>query len=367
MFDHKHMTYSGTAVAYATLPMYMLNIIMLDNRLTPAAKLVFVRLMAYASAVGVGFFGITTPWVQNNTGLCRKTVSRSLDLLAQHGYLNENGIVYQEPPQQAKRVVVREPKYTTPQSVQVHHFPDATKMVVPAISPKELEVDLGIDLENIPDLDLSLDFDIDQALTTDLGLDLDLTVNLEQDTNIGDQLNDLLKSLGSIKRVGKNVPVAQSRVEKMSQQSGQKVPQQGKNVPLHITIPNNNQKLNTPAPSVAVGVLPSTSSKGFVEPSRPKPLASFLPTIAKGQTVAIGKPTASLSQQHTNYIATALQRMNVTSPSERKRYTNEIAYAATKGAFAQTYRHTPIKAIRACLNLVEAGKWRANGGDVLEN
>ena len=62
MFDHKTMTYNGTAVAYATLPMYMLNIVMLDDQLTPAAKLVFVRLMAYASAVGVSFFGITAPW-----------------------------------------------------------------------------------------------------------------------------------------------------------------------------------------------------------------------------------------------------------------------------------------------------------------
>lgn len=78
--------------------------------------------------------------------------------------------------------------------------------------------------------------------------------------------------------------------------------------------------------------------------------------------MAIGKPLASLSPQHTSYIATALQRMKVTSPQERKRYTDEIAYAATQGAFAQTYRHTPLKAIRACLNLVEAGKWRANAG-----
>ena len=363
MFDHKTMTYNGTAVAYATLPMYMLNIVMLDDQLTPAAKLVFVRLMAYASAVGVSFFGITAPWVQKNTGLCRKTVSRSLELLTQHGYLNENGLVYAEPPKDAKRGVVKQflPTQSVP-SVQVHHFADATKMVVPDISPKALEVDLGIDLENTDDLDLSIDFDIDQALTTDLGLDLDLNVNLEQDVNIGDQLNDLLKSLGSTKKVGKKVSPSETPVEKMSQPSGQKVPQLGKNVPPYITIPKNNQKENTPAPSVAVGMLPSTSSRGFVEPSRPKPLASFLPTLGKGQTVAIGKPLGNLSQQHTSYIATALQRMKVTSPSERKRYTDEIAYAATQGAFAQTYRHTPLKAIRACLNLVEAGKWRANGG-----
>lgn len=358
MFDHKTMTYNGTAVAYATLPMYMLNIVMLDNQLTPAAKLVFVRLMAYASFVGVSFFGITTPWVQKNTGLCRKTVSRSLELLTQHGYLNENGLVYAEPPKDAKRAGVKQlltPKVVP--SVQVHHFADTTKMVVPAISPKELEVDLGIDLENTTDLDLSIDFDIDQARTDDLNLDLDLNVNVEQDTNISDQLNDILKSLGSIKRVGKNVPVAQSRVEKMSQPSGQKFPKVGKNVPLHITIPNNNQKLNTPA----VGLFASPSANGFVEQSKPKSLASFMPILGKGQTVTIGKPTTSLSQQHTSYIATALRRMNVTSPSERQRYTNEIAYATTKGAFADTYRHTPLKAIRACLNLVEAGKWRASG------
>lgn len=333
MFDYKTFSYQGTPVSYAVVPMYMLNIIMNDSRLTQSAFKVFMRLMAYASCVNSCQFKITHAWLEKNTGLSDKTVARAMAQLKACGYVDDMGVVYMAPPVEAKRATVKQslPVQRAP-SVQVNHFPDATKMV-----------EMSKPLQNSEPLDEKLD--------------------------VSGELNDILRSLGSVKKV-KSTP---QTVQTTPQNSGV-TPQ---NSDPYITIPNNTLLKNTPTASaekVAAkkqpvqnepsGLFSSTSSSGvvgFVEKSKPKPLASFIPTLGKNQTVAIGKP-ASLSPQHTSYIAAALQRMNVTSQSERKRYLDEIAYAATQGAFADTYRHTPLKAIRACLNLVEAGKWRANGG-----
>lgn len=309
MLDLRTMTYNGTAVAYATLPMYMLNAALQQDTLTPAAKLVFVRLMAYASAVHTNTFAITVAWVAKNTGLCRKTAARALALLSDQGYVNDSGIVFTAPPEKTKRTTQ-------------HHFPNATKMIEPDITPADIEID------QLPNP----------------SLDIDLT--LDETTDIGGQLNDLLRSLGSTKRV-----------DKMSHAVGKNVPPMGKNVPLHITIPNKQSEIkHSSTPSVTVGMLPVVKAKGFVEPTKPKSLATML------QGFTTGKPKPALHGKHSAYIETALKRMMVTSPSERARYQSEIAYAATQGAFSDTYSHTPLKAIRACLNLVEAGKWKPNVG-----
>lgn len=330
MLDLRTMTYNGTAVAYATLPMYMLNAALQQDTLTPAAKLVFVRLMAYASAVHTNTFAITVAWVAKNTGLCRKTAARALALLSDQGYVNSAGIVFTAPPEKTKRTTQ-------------HHFPDATKMIEPDITPADIEIDLGIDLEAGLGIDLNVDCDIDQLPNPSLEIDL----TLDETTDIGGQLNDLLRNLGSTKRV-----------DKMSHAVGKNVPPMGKNVPPIITIPNKQSEIkHSSTPSVTVGVLPVAKAKGFVEPTKPKSLATML------QGFATGKPKApTLEGKHSAYIETALVRMNVTSPSERARYKSEIAYAATQGAFSDTFSHTPLKAIRACLNLVEAGRWKANGG-----
>lgn len=331
MLDLRNMTYNGTAVAYATLPMYMLNAALQQDKLTPAAKLVFVRLMAYASAVHTNTFAITVAWVAKNTGLCRKTAARALSLLSDQGYVNDSGIVFTAPPDKTKRTTQ-------------HHFPDATKMIEPDITPADIEVDLGIDLEAGLGIDLNVDCDIEQLPNP--SLDIDLT--LDETTDIGGQLNDILRSLGSTKRV-----------DKMSHAVGKNVPPMGKNVPLHITIPNKQSETkHSSTPSVTVGVLPVVKASGFVEPTKPKSLATML------QGFTTGKTKTALHGKHSAYIETALKRMMVTSLSERARYQSEIAYAATQGAFSETYSHTPLKAIRACLNLVEAGRWKANGGMV---
>lgn len=330
MFDYQSFSYDGKPVSYAVIPKYMIDVIMLDDRITLSALKIFMRLMTYASAVNSCRFKITHAWLEKNTALSPKTVARALAQLKSYGYVNDDGIVYSAPPQEAKRATVKQSLTVQPvPSVQVHHIVDANDMI-------ETKQDQSTDFNNT-------------------------------DQDIASELNDILRSLGSVKKVKTTGQIVQS--------TGQNSQSSGQNSHPYITIPKNNLLENTPTvpaekpatkkptqPADQTGLLFSASQKGFVEPSKPKPLASFLPTLGKGATVAIGKPTTVLSPQHESYIRSALTRMNVTSPSERQRYTTEIAYAATQGAFSETYRHTPLKAIRACLNLVEAGKWRANGG-----
>jgi hypothetical protein len=189
--------------------------------------------------------------------------------------------------------------------------------------------------------------------------------NAEPLADVSGELNDILRSLGSAKKVtkpsGQAVQINQKQQDNLSQPVGQFVPQEGQMFPPYITINNKQSKIkqsSTPSVTVGkVGLLPSTSSRGFVEPTKPQSLATMLQGFTTGKT-----KTPKLDSKNTAYIETALIRMKVTSPSERARYQSEIAYAATQGAFSETFSHTPLKAIRACLNLVEAGRWKANAG-----
>ena len=356
MFDLRTMTFNGVAQSYFTMPMYLMENLSTDKYLTSSAIYIYIRLFAYASCVNTTQFGITIAWVAKNTGLSRKTVERSLALLAEHGYVNQEGICVGEPQSKQLRATAKN-----------HHVGGGSVAQKFAQNPA-----LGVTVNHFEQsLEVVAQPTVKQSLTAETFVP---KTGTEQDHSV--DLNAMLRSLGSTKRVGQKVVTAvepsekvrqndPKPVDKMSHSIGQNVLKVGQNDALYINNPNKQSKIkhsSTPSVTVGkVGLLPSTSSRGFVEKSQPKPLASFLPTLGKGQTVAIGKP-ASLSQQHESYIRSALTRMNVTSPSERQRYTNEIAYAATQGAFSETYKHTPLKAIRACLNLVEAGKWRANGG-----
>lgn len=334
MYDFRSNTHAGSAMSYATLPMYALDIVQTDARLTDSAKNVFIRLMAYASAKRTHLFYITATWVAVRTGICTKTAQRALQLLKTTGYVNDEGIVMPDPlpEQKAQRAPV--PKIGT--SVVV------SKMET--IKPEQAT--------------------IKQSLTVEMSEPAKNLDNQDQTLDIAEDLTSILRSLGSTKKVskpsGQTVQINPKQQDNLSPPTGQFVPQEGQMFPSHITIQDKQSKIkqsSTPSVTVGkIGLLPSTSSRGFVEPTKPKSLADML------QGFTTGKPKTKLHSKQTAYIETALIRMKVTSPSERARYQTEIAYAATQGVFSETYSHTPLKAIRACLNLVEAGRWKANVG-----
>jgi hypothetical protein len=338
MLDLRNMTFNGEPQAYCNIPMYIMQNLAEDKNLTSSAMVVYFRLFAYANLVNTGDFVITIAWVAKNTGLSRKTVERSLDLLKANGYITKDGLDFGAPKSKQTRATAKgyanhrreavAPINTT--SVTVHHLEPVLEVVTPV--QQTVQVQQFGNTEVLPD--------------------------------VSSELNDILRSLGSTKKVGQIVQSVEkvsqndaNQVDKMTHSIGQNDHKVGQNDALHINNPNKQSKIkHSSTPSVTVGLLPSTSPRGFVEPSKPKPLASFL------QSVQVGKPKPALHGKQTAYIETALQRMKVTSPSERARLQSEIAYAATQGAFSDTYSHTPLKAIRACLNLVEAGRWKPNVG-----
>jgi co-chaperonin GroES (HSP10) len=329
MYDFRTNTHDGNAMSYATLPMFALDIVQADARLTDSAKNVFIRLMAYASAKRTHLFYITATWVAVRTGICSKTAQRALQLLKATGYVNDEGIVMPEP--QAEQKAQRAPVLKVGTSVVVSKMETAKQTVKESLTIETSKQESTLDVQ-------------DQTL------------------DISNQLNSMLRMLGSTKKVtkptGQTVQVIQKQQDNLSKTTGQFVQQEGQMFPSHITIPNKQSKIkHSSTPSVTVGLLPSTSSSGFVEPTKPKSLASLLQSFTTGK---LKPPT--LDGKQTAYIDTALRRMNVTSTSERERYTTEIAYAATQGAFSETYSHTPLKAIRACLNLVETCRWKPNAG-----
>lgn len=330
MFDYQSFSYDGQQVSYSVIPKYMIDVIMLDDRITLSAFKIFIRLMAYASAVNSCRFKITHAWLEKNTGLSDKTVSRAMAQLTEYGYVDEGGIVYSVPPQEAARSAVKQSLTTqSVSSVQVHHFPDAKKMV--EMSKPQANSD-----------------------------------QLDEDLDVNEQANAMLARLG----IHKKVVIADKKtggiLSETTPQNSDITPQ---NSDPYITIPNNTLLKNTPTAKAEKPATAKTTATA-------KPAAGLFSDFRQGGVVIghrkpnhtrsvgeiLGGKTQSLSYRNRAYIDAALIRMRVTSTKERERYSDEIAYACTQGAFANTFTEAPIKALRACLNLVEAGKWTANAG-----
>ena len=93
MYNFSAHTLNGVAVSYSSLPNFALDIIERDERLTLASKLIYMRLLRYASMIKQTAFKITGSWLVQNIVIDRGTVSRSIAQLKQYGYLTDKGIV----------------------------------------------------------------------------------------------------------------------------------------------------------------------------------------------------------------------------------------------------------------------------------
>jgi hypothetical protein len=93
MYNFAAHTLNGVAVSYSSLPNFALDIIERDERLTLASKLIYIRLLRYASMIKQTAFKITGSWLVQNVVIDRRTVSRSIVQLKQCGYMTDNGIV----------------------------------------------------------------------------------------------------------------------------------------------------------------------------------------------------------------------------------------------------------------------------------
>ncbi len=346
MYNFQSNSYNGVEVAYATLPMYMLNIVSQDTNLTSASKLVFIRLMAYASAKNNTSFGITAQWVADNTGLNRNTVSRALTLLRLQKYINDDGIVYQAPPEKVPRVNV--PKISANKTAKpvVDRVCEENKPATDEVKIVKEEPVKAQEKREIP--------------ANGLAMLIAMGIKKRQPTPQNDAVvieKDPEPMPQTVAEMLENVAEPMPHFEQPMLET---IAPMLETIASHITIPNNNLLNNTPTANAdAVGLFSDSASVGFVagpgatsktnarRSNRPMSMAEIFS----------GKPK-TLKRNEEAYIESALKRMNVTSASERERYTAEIGYSSTQGTYTATYTEAPMKAIRACLNLVERGAWK---------
>ena len=93
MYNFNAHTLNGVAVSYSSLPNFALDIIERDERLTLASKMIYIRLLRYASMIKQTTFRITAVWLSDNIVINRNTISRSIVQLKQYGYMTDKGIV----------------------------------------------------------------------------------------------------------------------------------------------------------------------------------------------------------------------------------------------------------------------------------
>jgi hypothetical protein len=93
MYNFNAHTLNGVPVSYSALPNFALEYVERDERLTLASKMIYMRLLRYASMLKDTAFKITGNWICEQLALNRHTVSRSLVQLKQCGYVTDKGII----------------------------------------------------------------------------------------------------------------------------------------------------------------------------------------------------------------------------------------------------------------------------------
>jgi hypothetical protein len=338
MYDFSQHTYNGEAVAYAALPNYLLDLIDADASLTPTAKLIYLRLLRYAAYKKQTTFIITMAWLSERLQLNRKTVAAGLSLLKTHGYLTDEGIVIPAPATIS----------TGARQAPCSHNSKQAKVTLAAIHTN-------------PQPSIK-----ESATTNTTAIDPSLVQNL-------------LASVGSVKKVktpttGANNDNQRPNLTTADVQNlpitdhakGKKVASDVQNLPIQcpknghsiLTIPNNNQENNNQRPSA--GLLPCCASSRTVECKQPSVTVQHRKSgIAQSAAQLLGTGKTNLPYKTQAYIESALIRMKA-STVERERYLDEISYSINKGAFASN--RNPLKAVRACLNLIERGQWKPPAG-----
>lgn len=340
MYDFTQHTYNGEAVAYASLPNYLLDLIDADQNLTPTAKLIYFRLLRYAAFKKSTTFIITIAWLSERLKLNRKTVAAGLQLLKAHNYLSDKGIVIPEPPTTSTgaRQVLCSPNNTQKQAkitlAAIHATPEPETK---AVTTTNAAIDASV-IQNI----------LSAVGSTKKVKSAALTAN-------ADNQQPILTTT--------NVPF----LPITDHATGKKVAADVQNLPVQcpknghpiITIQNNNQESNNQRGSA--GLLSHSASSRSVECKQPSVTVQHRKSgIAQsaGQLLRTGKAN-SLPYKTQAYIESALIRMKA-GTAERERYLDEISYSVTKGAFA--CNSNPLKSVRACLNIIERGLWKPPAG-----
>lgn len=330
MYDFSQHTYNGEAVAYASLPNYLLDLIDADNQLTPTAKLIYFRLLRYAAYKKSTTFIITIAWLSQKLQLNRKTVAAGLSLLKSNGYLTDEGIV------------IRAPTTTSTGARQAPCSPSNSQKQA-KVTPEPVE---KAEL-------LAIDASVVQNLLASVG-----STKKVKRTTLATNADNQRPTLTT-----PNVPI----LPIADHATGKKVTADVQNLPTPcpenghsiLTTQNNNQEKNNQRHSA--GVFPKSASSRSVECKQPSVTVQNRKSGAAQSTAQLlGSIKAnSLPYKTQAYIESALTRMNA-APTDKQRYLNEIQYSVTQGSFSQTSNY--LKSVRACLNLIERGQWKPPAG-----
>lgn len=359
-YNFKEKTYNNKPVAYTTLPFHALEAILSDD-LNPTAKLSYIRLLTYAAGKNRTSIQFQMTWLAKEINVDRKTVAKAVEHLKSAGYLNEQGLVIPEPDDYIVPKVATAKPATVP-SVQILHKQNAPIAQSVAVQTLATEPTEPVIVKNEPQEKKLYD---DETLKVFASLGIkksQLKANNEKpetvDLNFVQTKSDFVRTKNSDGNAvsnlatqvdlnqAKNAPLLPTTTDNawvnFSTAWVKKSHDMGKKVPPHIT---NTSLTDIKDNKLAnAGMFPGHAKRvsvGFVQ-SASRPL--------------LHKQT---SAKLTAYAQKALQRMRA-GAADIERYTDEIIYSITQGAFANS--ESPLKAVRACLNIIERGHWKAPAG-----
>lgn len=371
-YNFKEKTYNNALVAYTTLPFHALEAI-LSADLNPTAKLSYIRLLTYAAGKNRTTIQFEMTWLAKEINVDRKTVAKAVKQLKSAGYLNEQGLVIPEPanyiaPKVAK---VATAKPDTVPSVQILHKQNAPVAQSVAVQTLATEPTEPVVVKNEPQEKLYDDETL--KVFASLGIkkphqkannekpetvDPNFVQTKSSEQNFVQTKSDFVRTKNSDSNAvsnlatqvdlnqAENAPLLPTTTDNawvnFSTAWVKKSHDMGKKVPSHIT---NTSLTDIKDNKLAnAGMLPDHTKRvsvGFVQ--------SASRSILHKQT----------SAKLTAYAKKALQRMRA-GAADIERYQDEIIYSITQGAFANS--ESPLKAVRACLNIIERGHWKSPAG-----
>jgi hypothetical protein len=403
MYNFETQSIDGIDVSYCVLPYHAIDKVARHDKLTPTAKSAFFVLLSYASYKASESFYVTATWISERLSITRKTASTALTQLKEFGFATDNGIIVPALDSLSKRRNDKQPdfaqtkltikqkrqqKNTKILSEQNNGNANAAKTSENFVRTKKPEP------EAIPQAEVTTNKRNTSNIDSDI-LSEQNTSQITQTTQAPQKpseqqsflIQERIAKLESLFGVGR---VPQGTVKGIidSVMSGVKTDQPevkithetGKNYPPHITNLKTSFKNNIPeheqAPNLVttqntgndVGMFSNHAKRGNVEIEPTQQARALRTRNDSRQTTKNGSVETAAKALHggklrylNRYMETALQRMRV-GAGQIEVYMDEITFSLTKGAFAETFAQCPMKAVRACLNIVEAGKWRPNAG-----
>jgi hypothetical protein len=402
MYNFETQSIDGINVSYCVLPYHAIDKVARHDKLTPTAKSAFFVLLSYASYKASESFYVTATWISERLSITRKTASTALTQLKEFGFATDNGIIVPALDNLSKRRNDKQPDFAQTKStikqnrqkssaILSEQNNDAAKTSENFVRTKKPEPEVMPQAEVTTNKQNTSHIDSD-ILSEQNTSQLTQSASVQESQEPNEQQNLLiqeriakLESLFGVGRVPKStvkgiIDSVMADV-KITQPEVKITHETGKNYPPHITNLETSFKNNIPAHEQApnlvatkntgndVGMFSNHAKRGNVgngttEPSPTSPVVGSTKQITvKGtDVVAAAKALHGGKLRYLNrYMETALQRMRV-GAGQIEVYMDEITYSLTKGAFAETFAQCPMKAVRACLNIVEAGKWRPNAG-----